>query len=58
MNEPVASPCIGYCRLNEQRVCAGCYRTIDEIIGWRERSEHDKAVILERCAERRHHDTP
>ncbi|WP_107852585.1 DUF1289 domain-containing protein [Oceanimonas marisflavi] len=52
MNEPVVSPCIGLCRLNEQRLCMGCYRTIDEITGWRERSEQDKAVIVRRAKER------
>ncbi|AEY01852.1 hypothetical protein GU3_10480 [Oceanimonas sp. GK1] len=57
MAEPVASPCIGYCRLNEHRLCTGCYRTLDEITGWRERPEHDKAAIVARCAERRERDT-
>ncbi|WMC12109.1 DUF1289 domain-containing protein [Oceanimonas pelagia] len=53
MSEPLASPCIGHCRLDEERVCEGCFRTIDEISGWRERPDHDKRAILARCAARR-----
>lgn len=52
MTKAVPSPCIGLCRLNEQRLCIGCYRTIEEITGWRDRSEHDKAAIV-RCIEER-----
>ncbi|MBU0790675.1 MAG: DUF1289 domain-containing protein [Polycyclovorans sp.] len=33
-DDPVASPCVGLCALNPARVCAGCGRHIDEIVGW------------------------
>jgi len=31
---PIASPCIGVCRLDAAQVCTGCYRSIDEIVQW------------------------
>ena len=31
----LASPCINVCRMDEQSgLCAGCFRTIDEISVW------------------------
>jgi predicted Fe-S protein YdhL (DUF1289 family) len=33
--DAVASPCISVCvMLPEAGVCAGCFRTLDEIAGW------------------------
>jgi hypothetical protein len=33
--EPVPSPCISVCRMDaETGLCAGCYRTLDEIAAW------------------------
>jgi predicted Fe-S protein YdhL (DUF1289 family) len=32
---PVPSPCIGVCRMDEAcGLCAGCWRTLDEIAAW------------------------
>lgn len=32
---PVASPCIGICRLDAAgEKCSGCLRTLEEIAGW------------------------
>ena len=28
---PVASPCVSICALDEQDICTGCQRTVDEI---------------------------
>ena len=34
-DEPVPSPCISVCRMDAQTgLCAGCYRTLDEIAAW------------------------
>lgn len=33
--EPIASPCIGVCAMNEMTgLCEGCYRSIEEIREW------------------------
>lgn len=34
MATPESSPCVGVCRLGEDGLCAGCRRTIDEIVQW------------------------
>lgn len=42
MNIPfraVLSPCVGVCRMDEDGLCAGCHRTLDEIAAWA--SMHD-----------------
>jgi len=48
MEEPVPSPCIKICILDENQVCTGCRRTIDEIAGWIEMTDEEKQTILTR----------
>jgi uncharacterized protein len=43
--EPVMSPCINICRLDEQQVCIGCGRTAVEIAEWLGASERRRAAI-------------
>lgn len=53
MADMIDSPCINVCRLDAQRVCTGCGRTIDEIAGWRGMSDAERRVVVARAAERR-----
>ena len=32
------SPCVACCRLNEDKVCVGCYRHMDEIVDGRKKT--------------------
>ncbi len=48
-----ASPCIRQCCLDEQDICVGCFRTINEIIHWSASSNAEKIQIIERCKERK-----
>lgn len=48
----IQSPCVRNCCLNEQDVCMGCYRHIDEITGWNQASQERKKEILSRIKER------
>ncbi|AEF98831.1 protein of unknown function DUF1289 [Methylomonas methanica MC09] len=32
--EKIPSPCVRNCCLNEQNICLGCFRSLDEICGW------------------------
>lgn len=32
--EPVESPCVQICRLDERGLCVGCFRTAEEIGNW------------------------
>ena len=43
----VASPCTNVCRIDaETGLCAGCYRTLDEIAGWIDLSAEQKRTLL------------
>ncbi|MFO0995805.1 MAG: DUF1289 domain-containing protein [Alphaproteobacteria bacterium] len=43
---PVPSPCIGICRLIPgTEVCAGCYRTVEEIRDWLGMSDDERRQV-------------
>lgn len=44
---PIESPCISVCRY-ENEVCAGCSRTVDEIVNWWDMSDTEKQAVLNR----------
>lgn len=44
---PIESPCISICRY-ENEVCAGCGRTVDEIVNWWDMSDTEKQAVLNR----------
>ena len=50
-NEP-QSPCISVCVLDENDICAGCYRSADEITDWFMASAEQKREMLARAKER------
>ena len=50
--EPVASPCISICTLDDADICMGCHRTVDEIIDWAMLDDDEKRAVLERVRER------
>ena len=50
----IASPCIKLCQMDpEHGVCAGCYRTLDEIARWSEMSDAERTQVLARLSARR-----
>lgn len=46
-NQPVLSPCVGVCTLDDDDRCIGCLRTADEIAGWASFSERERESIME-----------
>ena len=43
----VQSPCIQICVVHPaERICTGCYRTIDEITRWSKMSPEDRSAIM------------
>jgi predicted Fe-S protein YdhL (DUF1289 family) len=42
------SPCVRNCCLDENDVCVGCYRSLSEILNWRELPLSEKKAIMER----------
>tara|TARA_R110000787_G_scaffold113881_6_gene223363 strand:+ start:797 stop:1000 length:204 start_codon:yes stop_codon:yes gene_type:complete len=51
--QDVASPCVRNCCLDQQDVCLGCFRHIDEIMTWRQLDERAKKEILNQCQQRK-----
>ncbi len=44
--ENIISPCIGVCSMNDAGLCAGCYRTIDEIREWWNMSNSQRSEVM------------
>ncbi len=45
--EEIASPCIKVCVIHpETRLCAGCRRSIDEIMGWGAMTPEARAAVM------------
>ncbi|HET7921441.1 MAG TPA: DUF1289 domain-containing protein [Gammaproteobacteria bacterium] len=47
------SPCVRNCCLNEQEICLGCGRSLDEIRDWGEAEDAVRRQILARAEARR-----
>ena len=45
-NEPVASPCIRLCTLDDHDVCLGCFRSMTEICAWSSASNDERRQIV------------
>jgi len=53
-HSPVASPCIGVCRMDDATGwCEGCLRTIDEIVAWGGTSDAHRREVLGQLSARR-----
>lgn len=44
----VTSPCINICKLDDNKICIGCFRTINEIANWTKYSNIEKLEVLAR----------
>lgn len=51
-DKPVASPCVSVCALNEEDICTGCQRSIEEISRWSRMDNLERRQVLLRCHER------
>ena len=52
-NEAPPSPCISICRMSDDTTyCEGCWRTLDEIGGWGQRSADEKRSVWQLIGER------
>jgi predicted Fe-S protein YdhL (DUF1289 family) len=49
----VKSPCISICRLDEAKVCTGCYRHVEDIREWRAATDERRRVIVAESEVRR-----
>jgi len=50
----VASPCVDVCRMDDATgLCAGCWRTLDEIAAWSALDDDARRAVWARLGERR-----
>jgi uncharacterized protein len=49
----VKSPCVRNCCLNNDDVCLGCFRSLDEIKRWSESSNQERIIVLQKAEQRR-----
>jgi predicted Fe-S protein YdhL (DUF1289 family) len=49
----VTSPCVRQCCLDEQDICLGCSRSLQEILDWAGLTEEGKAAVLVIAHERK-----
>ncbi|MCL1042420.1 DUF1289 domain-containing protein [Shewanella marisflavi] len=47
------SPCVARCGLNDEDICMGCFRHIDEIVGWGQADESRQAQIWDNIERRK-----
>ncbi len=52
-DETVTSPCVRRCTLDDNDVCIGCYRSLDEIRDWTRLTAAGRRAVLEQVARRR-----
>ncbi|MBU1392741.1 MAG: DUF1289 domain-containing protein [Gammaproteobacteria bacterium] len=53
LNDPNANPCIRNCCLDQQDICLGCFRHLDEILAWRAMSDMERQACFVRMAQRK-----
>jgi len=51
--QPVESPCIDLCTLDDDDICVGCFRSIDEICAWGGAGNGQRRLIVQMAAGRR-----
>ncbi|WP_053148556.1 DUF1289 domain-containing protein [Pseudomonas sp. Pf153] len=50
----VPSPCTSVCKLNEQKICLGCFRHVDDIREWRSADDERRRAICAEALRRKH----
>ncbi len=53
MEKSLKSPCVRNCCLDGKDICLGCFRHLDEIIGWTQMTENEKKAVLALASERK-----
>ena len=53
INHRAQSPCVRNCCLNEEDVCLGCFRRLDEITRWSETGDAERRLILRMAEDRK-----
>jgi predicted Fe-S protein YdhL (DUF1289 family) len=51
-DEFVQSPCVNICVLGLDKICAGCYRSLEEITVWSDATKDQRLAIVEAARKR------
>ncbi|MEM7501318.1 MAG: DUF1289 domain-containing protein [Pseudomonadota bacterium] len=46
------SPCVSICSLDENDICYGCYRSVDEIVAWARMTAAEQHATIARAKSR------
>lgn len=49
----IKSPCIHVCTLDDEKICLGCYRSVEEVRNWFRYSDDEKLQAIKNAEERR-----
>ena len=49
---PVPSPCTGLCKVNDEDICIGCFRSLDEIVQWGSQTNVWRKQVIEKSKQR------
>jgi predicted Fe-S protein YdhL (DUF1289 family) len=52
IEQAVKSPCINICELENDDVCKGCYRSLEEIASWGYASIEERTRIISKAKQR------
>jgi predicted Fe-S protein YdhL (DUF1289 family) len=47
------SPCVRNCCLNDDDICLGCFRSLEEITQWGESNNQERIIVLQNAQQRR-----
>ena len=47
-----STPCIGVCQYDNEDICKGCFRTLDEISNWSLLTEKQRQEIMQELNQR------
>lgn len=53
MTIAIKSPCVKNCCLDEDDICLGCFRHVEEIMAWQGSSLEKRQAILQRSEQRK-----
>ncbi len=53
VNDAAQFPCVRNCCLNEDDICLGCFRSMQEIMLWNESDQGTRGIFLQQAQQRR-----
>jgi len=49
----IESPCLDTCCLDDDEICLGCFRSLEEIKQWSNATNQERLAVLHNCSRRR-----